>query len=396
MTSAFAARRRAEAFDHMVDGSPRPVLRDAEIDQFLAIVDQLRGVPAVAARPAFVFDLRERLMLEAQSALSPVASVNERLTVAPRRTARERRIALAVGGFAIVGATTSMAVAAQSALPGDLLYPLKRAIENVHAGVSVDDSSKGSTLLDNASGRLDEIDELTQRDGLDPVRAEMIARTLGDFAAQTSEASELLLQDFKSTGHQASITELRNFAATALKTLTRLESLVPDGARSALISAAQVLARINLTLTQLCPTCEGLPLGDLSAFLTDPFNLVDNTAYAVPRPDRTEHADHSAAAPEDTSADTEADSSEPASNDDEVPVKPVKSRPSHGDRRGNASQEPADPAALGGALGGSSAVTVPSPELPPTGLSPVDEIVDGLAGQVTGSLNRVLGSDSER
>ena len=82
----------------------------------------------------------------------------------PRRTRRERRLGIALGAVAIIGATTSMAVASQSALPGDALYPLKRAIENTQAGFSVGDDAKGETILGNASGRLDEVDELTRSD----------------------------------------------------------------------------------------------------------------------------------------------------------------------------------------------------------------------------------------
>ena len=63
----------------------------------------------------------------------------------------------------IVGATTSMAVAAQSALPGDALYPLKRAIENAQTGFSVDEREKGTHMLANATGRLDEISDAHPR-----------------------------------------------------------------------------------------------------------------------------------------------------------------------------------------------------------------------------------------
>jgi hypothetical protein len=119
MTSVFAAKRRAEEFNLLVEDASTGDLRDARYVEFLELVGALRDSPRVEARPEFVADLRERLMAEAQVALAKVPttaarSVNDRLTVAPRRTARERRFAVAIGGFAIVSATTSMAVAAQS------------------------------------------------------------------------------------------------------------------------------------------------------------------------------------------------------------------------------------------------------------------------------------------
>ena len=128
----------------------------------------LRSLPEPHARPEFVADLREQLMVAARSELVAPApgsrdDVAARLTIAPRRTHRERRFGVALGAVAIIGATTSMAVASQSALPGDALYPIKRAIENTQAGVRVSDDAKGETILNNASGRLDEVDKLTRR-----------------------------------------------------------------------------------------------------------------------------------------------------------------------------------------------------------------------------------------
>ena len=64
---------------------------------------------------------------------------------APPHAAASAASRVALGAFAIIGATTSMAVASQSAIPGDALYPVKRAIENTQAGFSVGDDAKGET-----------------------------------------------------------------------------------------------------------------------------------------------------------------------------------------------------------------------------------------------------------
>ena len=141
---------------------------NARLGEFLEIVDTLRDVPPITARPEFVAELREQLLDEARVAArtSKGAETAARLTItrsAPSRR-RERRLAAAIGGLAIIGATTGMAVASQSALPGDPLYPLKRAIENAQTGVQFDEDAKGKTLLDNASGRLEEVDQLSRED----------------------------------------------------------------------------------------------------------------------------------------------------------------------------------------------------------------------------------------
>lgn len=264
MTWGFAARRRAEQFDSWVEGTSSYDASDARTAEMLELVGALRATPEVSARPEFVAALRERLMAEAATALVP--DDVSRLTLPPRRPARERRLAAAVGGLAIVGATTSLAVASQSALPGDSLYPIKRAIERAHTGLSVGEGSKGATILTSASDRLDEVDALTRQDGLgDQAR---IAGTLNAFTDQATEASDLLLADYAHTGKQSSIARLRDFAATSLDQLAGLEPLVPADARDELIRAAGVLTTIDAEAALRCPDCGGAGIDSLPAVLT--------------------------------------------------------------------------------------------------------------------------------
>jgi Domain of unknown function (DUF5667) len=267
MTSLHPARRSAERFDALVEGNWHDAV-DPRTTELLELVGAMRAVPQPAARPEFVTDLRERLMLAAETELTPAAressdtadAVQKRLTVAPRRTARERRLAVAIGGFAIVGATASMAVASQSALPGDALYPIKRAIENAEAGFHFSDEGKGTTILANASGRLDEIDAMTSEGSGD---AADIESTLDTFSDQASEAGDLLLTDYENTGSEASITQLHDFTSTSIDSLSALEEAIPAQARPALLEAVQVLFTIDSAAAQACPSCAGEVLTEI-------------------------------------------------------------------------------------------------------------------------------------
>ncbi|NPC98573.1 DUF5667 domain-containing protein [Nocardioides sp. zg-DK7169] len=261
MSPVFAARRRAEEFDALVQRGPDPARRapeDARYAELLELAGALRAVPAPTPRPEFSASLRERLLAEAVTELAATddarPSVEERLTVPARRTARERRIAIAVGGFAVVGATTSMAVASQSALPGDMLYPIKRAIENAHSGVSVGDRQKGSTLLGNASARLREAEQLARED---PERQddEAIRDTLGDFGRQAEEASTLLLGEYTRNGDRGAADALQSFLTTSHASLEGLSDRVSEDSRDALVGAGNVLIGIDLKLQQVCPDC---------------------------------------------------------------------------------------------------------------------------------------------
>lgn len=255
MSPAFPARRRAEQFDSLVEGaSTGPV--DARYVELLELVGALRDTAPAEPRPAFVADLRERLMLAAETELAgaPAAAVQDRLTL-PRRSPRERRLAVVVGGFAIVGATTSMAVAAQSALPGDTLYPLKRAIENAETGFSMDDEAKGATLLANASSRLQEVDELTRGTEPKDLDVRTIEETLDTFTSQATEASDLLLTAYASDADPGKIAELQDFTEQSFQSLNELAAVATDEVRDALVPVGNALVAIEAAVQQACPAC---------------------------------------------------------------------------------------------------------------------------------------------
>ncbi|HET7193483.1 MAG TPA: DUF5667 domain-containing protein [Nocardioides sp.] len=283
MTPVFGARRRAEEFHSLVEDTSTGGLHDARYADFLDIVASLRDTPAAQPRPEFVSGLRERLMIEAETVLV-VSDEEARLTLPSReksrRPARDRRIAAAAAGVAIVGATTSMAMAAQSALPGDTLYPLKQLIEGAQTGLAVNEADKGATLLENASGRLAEITALSRDGQLED--GDAIADTLNTFTRQSIEASDLLLADYANTGNTSSIAELRDFTGRSMKSLTDLEAVVPDQARDELLRAARILTQIDAQAQQACPSCGGDGIGEIPAILTSSFNTSAGRAGATP------------------------------------------------------------------------------------------------------------------
>lgn len=376
MTPVFAARRRAEEFDSLVEGSSTGVT-DTRYAEFLEVVGALRSVPGPQARPEFVASLRERLMAAAESELVP--NPESRLTLPARKPVRDRRIAAAVGGFAIVGATTSMAMAAQSALPGDALYPLKRAIENAEAGISVNDGQKGATLLANASGRLDEVTELSTEGGLDDGTA--IAETLNAFTEQATQASDLLLSDYATTGHESSISELRDFTALSMETLAELEAIVPDEARDELLHAARVLTQIDAEAAQACPTCAGAGITEIPRILTTPVGFSGAGVEATPANDSEPTGDKEQESTEPEVPDTDPNALPPGS----VLTPPDSDTP--GGTGGGGDEEPADDpitSLTDGLVGGDSQPTSNPSGLP--GLPAVEEDVTDAVDEVTDPL----------
>jgi hypothetical protein len=239
----------------LVEGGRRDDVDRATSD-LLELVGALRSVPAAQSRPEFVADLRERLMVAAATELKPApAAARERddvarLTVKPIRSRRERRIGLALATVAVIGATTSMAVASQSAIPGDALYPLKRAIENTEAGFRRGDDAKGEAILGNASERLDEVGKLSQKNDPD---AALVTQTLHTFAQQFTDGSNALLSDYEQNGDPASIKQLHHIAADSVDTLSGLNDVIPPAAHDALVDAAGVVLAADAQALNVCP-----------------------------------------------------------------------------------------------------------------------------------------------
>lgn len=262
-----ATRRRAADFDALVEGSSTG-RADPSYAGLLEVVGALRAVPEVAPRTDFVTDLRSRLMVEAAAALVPSSVDDERLRLAPRRAAdrprHPRRVAALVSGVAVAGVTTSMAFAAQTALPGDLLYPVKRGVETVHAAVAFDNAQRGGTVLASARDRLDEVSQLSA-EGHD---SSQVAPTLDAFSAQASTASDLLFSDYAATGDERSIVQVRDFTAASMTELAQLQSAVPADALDELLHAATVLQTIEQAALQACPACGGASVTSVPTVLT--------------------------------------------------------------------------------------------------------------------------------
>src|ERR1700753_1405264 len=164
MTTLLRSRQRAEEFSALVDGKVPPLREvkaghdqhDMEIDRMLGIVSVMRREAAedvrATPREAFVLDLRERLMAEAEVVLSPQKTA---LTLPTRtRGKRERRLVAVATAAVVLGGTAGMAAAAQNSLPGEALYPIKRGIESAQVGLATSPTRRGNDLLGQARDRL--------------------------------------------------------------------------------------------------------------------------------------------------------------------------------------------------------------------------------------------------
>ncbi|HEU4511561.1 MAG TPA: DUF5667 domain-containing protein [Nocardioidaceae bacterium] len=252
MTSLFQARRRAEEFAAAVDGGAES-RRDGseEITTLLGLVSTLREQAPVEPRAEFASDLRSRLMLEAETALRPETA--NLLLPQRERGRRERRLVAAASAFVLVGGTATMAAAAQSSLPGDALYPIKRGIEQAEAGLNMSTAGKGKDLLSQASDRLVEVEGLV---GTESARsAPRVPETLADFSGSADEGATLLFDAFRESADPEAIVAVRTFTTEGIATLEALADEVPDDAQDELAAAAMLLQEIDSEATALCGGC---------------------------------------------------------------------------------------------------------------------------------------------
>jgi hypothetical protein len=250
MTALFSTRRRAEQFAAAVDGHVRDVPPDLQplVSVAVALRTQEQDSPAVL-RADFAADLRARLMAEAEHSLVPGAPL---VLPVRERGPRERRMAVAASVAVLLGGSAGMAAAAQSALPGEALYPIKRGIEQAEAGLSVSTAGRGQDLLHQADGRLAEVEGLLAGS---PTAVPQVPGTLEDFINQAQQGADLLLASYEDTQDPQAVVAVREFTARSIDVLQQLARTAPPEAQDELAAAALTLSEIDQRAVDLCDSC---------------------------------------------------------------------------------------------------------------------------------------------
>ena len=265
MTPLFPARA-AEEFDGVLEGRATTAVAE-RYTGLVATVQVLRDQPEVLPRTAFVADLRERLMVAAETDMVPALPVVRRL---PSKSRRNRRLGTVAASLVIVGGTAGMAAAASGTLPGQALYPIKRGVEQVTVAAHVGDASKGSALLGQASTRLDEVQGLLES-GADPT---LVDATVADFRQSANAGADKLFKAYQTDAKASDITTVRDFTSSAMK---QVAAIAPDADTSeagALRDTADTVAELDQQATTLCAACGS------DVALTPPAALADGSGAA--------------------------------------------------------------------------------------------------------------------
>nr|WP_202454282.1 DUF5667 domain-containing protein [Streptomyces sp. SID4913] len=140
---------------------------------------------------------------------------------------------LAAGGLTVgvaAGAFGGVAAASSDALPGDSLYGLKRGMEDIHLGLTNNDTDRGEIYLDQASTRLSEARRLMERarsGHLDHEQLGEIRRTLNGMTHDATEGHRLLHAAYERDGALGPIQTLDSFSRSHRESWTSLRDRLP-------------------------------------------------------------------------------------------------------------------------------------------------------------------------
>lgn len=263
MTGRLWGDRRAEAFQNALDGHVG--LTEHELAEFVRLAHALRDVTPVSLDSEARDSIRARLVAEADTVLTPSAPAP-----APRRA--RRRTVRAVAGTTAAAAALSAGLVTVSAdaLPGDVLYPIKRGVEQLELTFGGDGASAANVHLDHASVRLDEATALAKGGG----DSDQITNALGDFTSDTRTGSEQLLRAYASNNNPAAIDDIRTFTRKAAEQLRDLAPMLGTSTDAAFTRAVEAVERADRRAIDACPTCAGGPAVQVP-YMTDPIGHLD-------------------------------------------------------------------------------------------------------------------------
>jgi len=249
---------------------------EAVVARLHALAPHLDGEPD----PAFRAATRARLVAMAAvrtPAPAPASGLKRFLAraddLAPSKWRSRLTAGLAGAAVAVTGLAGLVAVSTD-AQPGDPLYGLKRGTEETQLALA-SDASRGQTLLDFASTRLDELETLVA-DGATALPAAggapgsttvlaagadtgLILETIETMDAQTTEGAAWLTDRAVTTGDEEPLDDLALWAESQTAGLSALSGQVPAEARDAVANSLVLLSAVAVRTTGLqeavdCPS----------------------------------------------------------------------------------------------------------------------------------------------
>ncbi|MEG9227186.1 DUF5667 domain-containing protein [Aeromicrobium sp. Sec7.5] len=294
-------KREADAFEAALRGAPA----DAAVTELVRHAEILCARAAtVAPSDDFRLALRERLMAEAPELLTAHPRPAATAVAAPRTSGLRRRVArLSAAALVAVGGVGIVASSAQ-AVPGDMLYGVKRSVESVELALHRTDEARGTFQLEQARERLAEAEHLADEGDL-----ERSATALADFRNQADAGTADLFTDYEAEGQSASVESVNDFAVESAGTLTDLAEQFPSTSTSTSSDpvelAMNTVRDIATQASALCLECGPITLPELQAIASPTDGTTTSAApSAGPAPTPTKSSPSATGAPAPTPSKT--------------------------------------------------------------------------------------------
>jgi hypothetical protein len=324
----------------------------------------------------FRTSLRASLMRTAATALAP----SEPIVTAPpaARFVPRRRLAIATACVVTMLGLGGMTSASASSLPGDALYPVKRATEQVQLTFTRGLADRGAFQLELAERRLDEARELSARG-----QGAQAAESVREFEETAAAGTADLMEAYRADNEPENMVVLNEFTTRTEEALSALETQLPAEGTAAVDDARDRIEAIDSRSEQLCSTCGGG--SDESPASPD---SLDDSPDLAPEPDvePEPETEPEAAPPAEPSVSVPSDDSEDSDDSDDSDERDESDESD--DERNNAPRQPVETVPPSPTP---EPVPTPTPEPTPTPTpepTPTDP-VGGLLGVIPGALEGV-------
>lgn len=248
----------AEAFADALDGRGP---RNSEVQDLVRFAEGLCEA-AVDPSPDFLLSLRAELMTDASTVLvRKVAPTSSRRTASAPHPVR-RRLTVATAALVTSAGMVGIVASSASALPGEMLYTVKRSVESIESQLHRSEVSRGSFELSQATERLDEASRLAEKN--DSRSEALVLESLAEFSAEAESGAQTLFADYVSAGNDSSIDKVNSFAVESGAVLAKLSNDLSPGAADAYNVAASTVTDLATQASDLCAACEEAELSSLA------------------------------------------------------------------------------------------------------------------------------------
>ncbi len=251
-----AERDAIEELARLLDGELSADEASAPIRELATLAATVTEVETVARpTPAFRAALRNELVADIGTApAGPVERVRDAVWDRTARWRNSAKVAMASAVASTLLGTAGVAAAAQQALPGELLYGVKRATESVRLALADGLTEEGRVHLALAEERLEEI-----RTGVGGLSADEIVDGLDAMDTSSVAGADALLQAVRDGGPRSTLDALLAFTDRQRTGLAAVYDDLPAGARTFADRSFEVLRRIEVQTAVVldpCAACE--------------------------------------------------------------------------------------------------------------------------------------------